>query len=422
MIQKYSFILFFIAAFLLTSIAVNAQTDSSGSHGKLMFGGYGEIVFQHFNYSDDFNRYLYPEDYASGYSYGTTDMPHLVFYMAYDFGSGWKFSTEIEFEHGGSGAAIEIEAEEFGEYEQEVEKGGEIALEQFWIEKNFSPGFNLRLGHFVVPVGATNNGHFPVEYFTVTRPEGESTIIPCTWHETGVSVWGNLSDWRYEVQLINGLDADRFGSANWVNGGASPYEYKLATNWAGAIRIDNHTINGLRLSVSGYYGLSASNSLKADRYAGIDGAVSIASFDCEYNKNNIIARGNIVYGNLEDSKQISTINKSMPQASPSPHTDVASNAMCYSAEAGYNILSFFDQKEKLFPFVRYEYYNSMEDTEAGILADERYKRNVLTAGVNYFPLPQIVLKAEYSSRMFSSPYNDENTISVGIMYTGFFTN
>ena len=27
-------------------------------------------------------------------------------------------------------------------------------------------------------------------FFGVYRPEGENTIMPCTWHETGVSVWG----------------------------------------------------------------------------------------------------------------------------------------------------------------------------------------------------------------------------------------
>ena len=32
---------------------------------------------------------------------------------------------------------MEIEEEENGEYESEIERGGEVALEQFWIENPF---------------------------------------------------------------------------------------------------------------------------------------------------------------------------------------------------------------------------------------------------------------------------------------------
>ncbi len=95
--------------------------------------------------------------------------------------------SEIEFEHGGTESAVEIEEEEGGEYESEIERGGEVALEQFWIQKSFMPQLNLRVGHMVVPVGYTNAHHLPTEFFGVYRPQGENTIMPCTWHETGIS-------------------------------------------------------------------------------------------------------------------------------------------------------------------------------------------------------------------------------------------
>ena len=85
-----------------------------------------------------------------------------------------------------------------------------MALEQFWIQKSFCPQFNIRAGHIVVPVGATNAHHLPTEFFGVYRPEGENTIFPCTWHETGLSFWGKAGDWRYEALLLPGLDSDRF--------------------------------------------------------------------------------------------------------------------------------------------------------------------------------------------------------------------
>ena len=48
--------------------------------------------------------------------------------LGYDFGKGWSMGMEIEFEHGGTESAIEIENEEGGEYEAEIERGGEVAL------------------------------------------------------------------------------------------------------------------------------------------------------------------------------------------------------------------------------------------------------------------------------------------------------
>ena len=417
--QKHVF-LALIALLLITVKSYSQSTEIKNS--KLTVGGYGEITYRHFDYSDDFNRYTYPENFTDKVSRAQTDIPHLVFFLSYDFGDGWKISSEIEFEHGGVGSEMEIEAEEFGEYEQEVEKGGEVVLEQFWIEKSFSSRFNIRAGHIIVPVGSANYKHLPTEYFTVFRPEGESTIIPQTWHENGISVHGRLRMWDYEFMVVNGLDVDAFGSANWVNGGSvSPYEYKLASSMAGAFRINNYSINGLRLGVSGYAGNSAGNSLKADRYDGLDGTVLIGSFDAEYNSQNWIARTCLIYGDLAESAEISRINKNLPSAAPSPHTDVAKNAMSVMAEAGYNVMSFFPKSDDpLYLFLHYTYYNSMQNTVGTMLADARYKRSLYTVGINYFPIPQIALKAEYSMRTFDKPYNQENTLSLGVTFSGMF--
>lgn len=64
-------------------------------------------------------------------SHDQFDLPHVVIFLSYDFGKGWKMSSEIEFEQGGTESAVEIESEETGEYEKEIERGGEVALEQF---------------------------------------------------------------------------------------------------------------------------------------------------------------------------------------------------------------------------------------------------------------------------------------------------
>ena len=393
---------------------------------RLQIGGYGEAVMQRMFYSDDVARYSAPDRYKKG-AHGRFDLPHVVFYAAYDFGRGWKLSTEIEFEHGGTGSTIEIENEESGEYEREIEKGGEVALEQFWIEKSWSKRANLRMGHIIVPVGLTNMYHMPTEFFTLLRPEEESSILPCTWHETGISFWGQTKKWRYEALLIAGLDAERFNNANWIKGGGtSPYEFSIANKYAGAIRIDNYSVKGLRVGLSGYYGNTAHNSLKSSRYKNrnISGTVTVGALDAVYNDYNFIFRGNIVYGHLSDSYVISTVNTSLPSASPSPRTAVGSDALSWYAELGYDVMSFFSRSkngnEKLYVYGHYGYYNSMYKTEGEILPKAWCEKKIISAGLNYFPMRELVVKAEYQLRQIKAPYNNEPTLSLGIGYAGLF--
>ena len=406
--------------------AATTEQVESAKH-RLTIGGYGEAVASRMFYSNNYKRYTNADLYKNDKGYGQFDLPHVVIYLGYDFGKGWSLGTEIEFEHGGTESAVEIEEEETGEYESEIERGGEVALEQFWLQKSFAPALNLRMGHMVVPVGGTNNAHLPTEFFTVYRPEGENTILPCTWHETGVSLWGKAGDWRYEAMFLAGLDADRFGNKGWIHDGSgSPYEFKMATAYAGAMRIDNYSIKGLRLSVSGYLGNSANNTLNATgKYKGLHGTVAIGAFDFLYNDHNFIARGNFDYGHLTNSLEISTANMSTRSDSPSPKTSIGESAIALGLEAGYDIFSQItamrERDQRFYVFGRYDYYDSMYKTVKNMTDEKMWSRQKVTAGINYYPIPQIAIKGEYSYRILSSQYNNEPTISLGICYSGLFS-
>ena len=41
-------------------------------------------------------------------------------------------------------------------------------------------------------------------------------------------------------------------------------------------------------------------------------------------------------------------------------------------------------------------------------------------GVNYHPIKQIAVKAEYSTRLLKTIYNDEPSVNVSVAYEGFF--
>lgn len=404
-----------------------STNDKQEKKSKLTFGGYGEAVMTRNFYSDNYLRYTDATSFKNAQSHGRFDLPHVVFFVGYDFGKGWTLGSEIEFEHGGTESAVEIEEEEGGEYESEIERGGEVALEQFWIQKSFSSSFNLKMGHLIIPVGGTNQHHVPTEFFGVYRPEGENTIMPCTWHETGVSLWGRLGKWRYEAMLLPGLDSDRFGRKGWIHDGAgSPYEFKIANSYAGALRIDNYSVPGLRLSVSGYIGNSFNNTLSTNEnktYKDVKGTVTIGALDFHYDAHNWVVRGNFDYGHLTDSQLITQYNMSMRKASPSPKQAVASDAIATGIEAGYNLFSQLnklrDTGRRLYIFGRYDYYDSMYKTKG--TAYDWCGRNRIAAGLNYYPMKDLVIKGEYSIGLMKRNYNNEPSISLGIAYAGFFT-
>lgn len=420
-----------LTALLATGFTVSAQEKTDNALSRLSVGGYGEAVMSRNFYSQHFNRYRDPLTYKDDKSHGRFDLPHVTLNLGYDFGRGWTMGMEIEFEHGGTESAVEIDADESGEYEAETEKGGEVALEQFWINKSFSGGrFNVKAGELIIPVGEINQHHLPNEFFSVYRSEGEAKLLPNTWHQVGLSLWGSLPQWRYEAIFTSGLDAERFGHDCFVHYGAtSPYEYKLANVYAGAARIDNYSVKGLRLSLSGYYGYTFRNTERkaGASYDDCHGALAIGSFGFELNRWNLIVRGNATYANLSDAERITAFCNAYPKhtqqdGSPSKHSPIGSSAYSFGGEAGYDVFSIFDalrQKQKLYVFGRYEDYNTYATGNKKVAYTYDHVKR-MSFGINYKPIPQIIVKAEWAKRYLDSAYNDEPSILLGVMFVGWF--
>ena len=303
-----------------------------------------------------------------------------------------------------------------------------MELEQFWIQKSFSRAANLRAGHIIVPVGLNNAHHEPLNFFTVYRPEGENTILPSTWHQTGVSFWGHYKDFRYEAQLVAGLNADQFTNTGWISKGhKSPLEFDVANKYGVALRLDNYTVPGLRIGLSGYYGQSIGNSYPRNA-SGVDaeykGEVLIGAFDFTYKGHNWIVRGQADYGYLGDAEQLKYVYNRLNSKSPFKHSAfVSKNAYAVGIEAGYNIFSQIEclrkDNQKLYVFGRYEQYNPYASATKG--TDYGYTEvKRMAVGVNYHPVPQVVIKAEYSKRFLKSIYNDEPSLNIGVAYEGWF--
>lgn len=420
-----------LVAGLTTASAQTVAADSVMQHvnGKrLSVGGYGEVAMSRNFYSDHVSRYSLADEHKNDPSHGRFDIPHAVIYLGYDFGKGWTMGTEIEFEHGGVGMAYEKEDEEGGEWEQEVEKGGEVELEQFWIQKSFGRWANIKAGHIVVPVGLNNAYHEPLNFFTVYRPEGENTVLPSTWHQTGISFWGKTKGWRYELQFLAGLNSDNFTNTGWIKKGpGTPTEGEIATKYGTALRIDNYCIKGLRIGLSGYYGHAIGNSYpnnKDGAESKYKGVVAIGAIDFTYNDYNWIVRGQADYGYLSDAKQLKYFTNRLNGLSPFHHSAfVSKNAFAYGIEAGYNVFSQIEKlrqdNQKLYLFGRYEHYNPYASKTKNTSYDYTNVQR-MAVGINYYPVKQIVVKAEYSHRFLKSQYNNEPAINIGVAYEGWF--
>ena len=431
----------FLFSLCLTS-SVNAQENSektaaehsaeiyASGYEKFRFGGYGEALASFMDYG--INRFTGTSSGNKKVNRNSISIPRFVVAFDYKFNSQWVLGAEIEFEAGGTGSAYELENTENGEYETEVEKGGEVALEQFHITRLIHPAFNVRVGHLIVPVGLTNEHHEPINFFGTSRPEGESTIIPCTWHENGLEFFGTFGEkysrFNYQFLIVAGLNACGFDRNTWVAGGKQGlFETDNFTSPAYVARLNYLGVPGLKIGGSFYYCNNVgANSDKPETFASIGRSpLKIYTADLQYKNKYITARANMIYGDLANSEALSSAIRGQSNTSPYSRTvPVASNAVSYGGELGINLRSLFGTQSKfpvIYPFARYEYYNPQEKGEGKQVMDLRNKVNMWSVGANWYALPNLVVKADYKARKIGGgKYNSENEFSLGIAYIGWF--
>lgn len=378
------------------------------------------------------------------YNYGTydtdpeirnkIDAERLNLYLGYKFSDKISLKTEFEFEHGGTGSTMEFDVyEESGEFETETEAGGEVKLEQVHIDFKIQPYFNVRLGRMKLHFNLAQNLDRPTEYFTTHRQEMENEILPLGWYENGVQFYGTfLKNFRYEFSITNGLNSMNFSSKNWIKGGHQlRFEMVNADSFAFTGRLDylfgknKNTFVG----VGAYFNDTAKNRFNNDIEK--EANVTILTGHISYNENNLRFNSSFIWGNLQNSDLISQNNRYLPNAYGAKRNAVAKNVIGFSAELGYNLLPLIvkTENQKLYPFVRYDFYDTMNEVAGAIIKNDFWKRNSLTSGVNWFITDQIVLKAQYQARTYSGNFYNyrtskkldrkaqENTFSVGIAFS-----
>lgn len=347
------------------------------SKNPLSIGGYGELFYS--TYSHD------------GANAGTKnafgDTYRFIPYIGYKFTDNIILNSEIEFEH-----------------------GNEVWIEQLYVDFILDKSATVRVGDQIVPMGYTNLYHEPTLFNTVQRPDVEKLLIPSTWHELGVSTYGQINDFWYQVGAFTALDMNHptsgaYGTIgattspeNWIRKGRVGAESdKGIDNIAVVARLDYNGINGLQVGVSGYTGKAGNAAI-----AGAEGRMNMYDIHTKYQNGGFLARALYTESRLTNAG--------------SYKTDMPENAKGGYVNLEYNVLPFLTSSTDRMPlFFQYENYNLATKMANG---GSFGRTESFTYGLNYFPHDQVVLKAEYTDRRNKNTANTTKYIDEGIFSLG----
>ncbi len=408
------------ALVLICFHSLKAQTDSSSTKkemkplehllSKFHLNAYGVVNYYAFDWETLPNKR------------NSIDPERFNLYLYYDFTDKIQFKSEIEFEHGGTGSTMAFDPlEEFGEFEQEIEKGGQVVLEQINLLFKLHKAFNIRVGKMRFYMGNASKQDQPREYFTAYRSELENTILPLGWYETGIELSGDIplkSNQKfpylaYKVYLVSGLDNTGFTSQNWIRRGyQTRFETINADNISYAMRLDYIFGKDSEIGINAYAGNPTGNRPKNDFTAST--WITYGDLHFAWDKHPWRARAYGMVGHIQNSEALSNANRNLSNNLNVKRTPVGKMAGGAYTEVAYDLLNFTAKKEKqqLYLFGRAEWYDSMLQTEGTVTDNPRYERKVYTVGFNYYPYPTVVFKTHYAWRALGSG-EQENTFALG---------
>lgn len=318
---------------LADSIDSSVQVPKNRVH----IGGYGEMHYNSLTANDEDKRQL--------------DLHRMVLFFGYDFSDNVRFVSEFEVEHtlvsGGS-------------------EHGAVEIEQAYVELDVFNDAQFRTGVMLMPIGIVNETHEPPTFYGTERPIIETTIIPSTWYSAGISLSKTFDNGlSYDVLLTEGLktedpttsdDADPF----YLKGGKQKASYSDAFDLAVTGRLRYRGITGLELATYGQYQPDLDQSAE-ESYA--DSATLLG--------------GHAIY-------QFGTLTATALFARWDVAGDAAKAAGKDVQQGGYVELS-HRQNEKWGVFARHSAWSEQEDDSA----------TQTDFGVNYYPHPDVVFKADY---------------------------
>ena len=331
-----------------TSEVVEERSTLASKLGKFHFGSYGEM---HYNNTDDKTE---------------LDLHRFVLEFGYDFTDRIRFYSELEVEH----ALVAGEG-----------SPGEVELEQAYVEFDLNEYATARGGLFLLPIGILNQTHEPTTFFGVERNNVEVNIIPTTWWEGGAALLGDFGEgFHYEAALTTGL--------NVPTTGGNAFLPRKGRQKGGKAEATDPAIT-TQLAWRGYPGLELAGSLQyqTDVTQGLeDVSAVLAETHAQYRTGPFGLKA--LYSRW-------WMNGSQPR-------DVGRDKQVgWYVEPAYYLLN-----DKVGLFARYEAW----DNNAG--DSDNTDKNQITAGVNWWPIEEVVLKADYQ-KQGGAAGNDGFNLGIG---------
>ena len=360
------------AVVLVPNARVQAQAQETTT-----IGGYGEI-----HYTNPSGRNTPAK----------INLRRFVVYLAHTFNDRLAFRSELELEdakiEGGSA-------------------GGEVALEQAFLDYRLSDRVTLRTGLVLPPVGIINETHEPPTFNGVDRPAFDHDVIPTTWRELGLGVVGTLpvEGLGYRLYLVNGLRADGFTDAEGIRDGRQEGREASFANPSLTGRLE-WVRPGLRVGGSFWYGgTTAGDTLLGT--GSFDAPVTVLSADARYEKDGASLRGVIATVSVGDAEQINARYG----------TAVGSRISGGYIEGAYDLLRLSSRtSQRLNAFVRHERYNTHAAVPTGTPRNAEFARRVTTVGLAYKPTWNTVFKGDYEIRRTAAGTAESETLRLGVGY------
>ena len=329
-------------------------------------GGYGEALYQNFASKE--------QDGAPSHLDDRLDLLRVVLYTGYKFSDTILFNSEVEYEHATTGEG--------------AEERGEVSVEQAYLDVRPWKSAGFRTGMVVVPLGFINELHEPPIFLGSRRPAVEQRIIPTTWHEVGLGLFGESSVFHWRGYAIAGLNAAGF-TAEGIKEARQQGSQSLANDIGLVGRLDLVRVPGLLLGASVFTGNSGQGAESDGRK--IRGRVTLFDVHAQYEYRGLQARALYVRSSIADVPLINAANGFRGEES------VGSRQYGFYAEAGYDLLLRRKGAGRwaVIPFLRHERLNPQDRVPAGFEKDPSLDQKIWTAGVSIKPLTGVAFKADY---------------------------
>ncbi len=363
---------------LLASVAT-LRPDGAAAQERTTVGGYGEVHYV--------NR-------TGPSTPGTVDLKRFVVYLAHTFNDQIAFRSELEVED------AKVEG---------AQPGGEVALEQAYLDYRVSDALTVRSGLVLPPVGIINETHEPPTFNGVDRPGFDHDVIPTTWREIGVGAVGRVpgaEGLSYRVYLVNGLRSAGFSAAEGIREGRQEGREASFANPSFTGRLE-WARPGLKLGGSFWYGgtADADPALGTGAFAA---PITLLSADARYDVGAFLFRAVVASIWVSDAEAINTRYAAA----------VGSRIAGGYLEAAYNLLHALApaSSQKLNAFVRHERYDTQAAVPAGTAQDETLARRITTFGLSYKPTYNTAFKGDYQLLRNEAGTGATDVLSLGIGY------